>query len=103
MKSEALHILENTIMHRALGLALSGRRNNDPNPDRFLPMLRLHAFADIHCLRDILEQVSEACQTHLDMLRPGWLGLCTWHAYGPQAYEDPTNFRNSRLTRDTYL
>lgn len=94
-EAEALHILEHHNYYR-----LSAYRfplTEKSNPDRFLPDVTFDSLWGLYCFdRELRQLVSEACKRVEISVRARW-AYVLGHAYGPQAYEDPAYFKNSRL------
>ncbi len=90
---KALHILEHHNYYRLSAYRFPFTEHG--NPDKYLPGATFEALWRLYCFdRGLRLLVSEACKRIEISVRARW-AYVLGHAYGPQAYEDPANFRIS--------
>jgi len=90
--AHALHILEHHNYYRLSAYRFPLAEHN--NPDQFLPGVTFDDLWALYCFdRGLRQLVSEACKRIEISVRARW-AYVLGHAHGPQAYENPDNFKS---------
>ena len=99
-EGKALHILEHHNYYRLSAYRFPFVERD--NPDRISSRHDLRRFWALYCFdRGLRQLVSEACKRIEISLRARW-AYVLGHAYGPQAYENPANFKIANSMQHTY-
>jgi abortive infection bacteriophage resistance protein len=94
-EGEALHILEHHNYYRLSAYRFPFVQKG--NADRFIAGATFHDLWCLYCFdRGLRQLVAEACKRIEISIRARW-AYVLGHAYGPQAYENPNNFRSGHL------
>lgn len=93
-EGKALHILEHHNYYRLSAYRFPYVEKS--NPDNYLPGITFDDLWSLYCFdRRLRQMVGEACKRIEISLRARW-AFVLGHAYGPQAYENPANFKKSQ-------
>ncbi len=94
-EGKAIHILEHHNYYRLSAYRFPFVEKS--NPDRYLPGTTFEDLWSLYCFdRGLRQLVNEACKRVEISVRARW-AYVLGHAYRPQAYKDPANFRDHPL------